>query len=224
MKCLAFDTSAAACGVAALIDDQVVVRQVTPMARGHTEALVPMVRAAVAAAGLTFAEFDLIGVTVGPGAFTGIRIGLATARGLALAADVPVAGVTSLAALAGGTPDRAPGQRVLALIDTKRGDLYAQLFAPDGAAEGEPAVLAPPDLAAWVGDRPTLVVGDAPEEAMSGLLALPRVSRGASRTVDPGILARLAVARWCAGTALPADPLYLRPPEAKLPARRGLRP
>lgn len=225
MKCLAFDTSAGACVAAVLVDEVVAARRAEPMSRGHTEALIPMLQAVVAEAGVAFGALDLVGVTVGPGAFTGIRIGLAAARGLALAADIPVAGVTTLAALAMSAPERSAGDRhVLALIDTKRGDLYVQMFAPDGEEATAAAVAAVGEVAALLGGRPTLVVGDAPDEAVAPLLALPAVARSVTRTVDPGALARLAAGRWRAGTALTPDPLYLRPPEAKLPPRRGLRP
>jgi tRNA threonylcarbamoyladenosine biosynthesis protein TsaB len=222
MKCLAFDCTAGACAAAVLVDGAVVAARTAAMARGHTEALVPMLQSVVAEAAIVFTGLDLIGVTVGPGAFTGIRIGLATARGLALAAGVPVAGVTTLAALAASVPQQ--GRAILALVDTKRGDFYAQLFAADGTDLSQPEVAAAADLASLVGRRAAVIVGDAPDEAIADLLARPGFSRAAPATVDPGALARLAVVRWRAGTALPPDPLYLRPPEAKLPARRGLRP
>lgn len=221
MKCLAFDCAAGACSVAVLVDTEIVAGRAEEMERGHTEALVPMIQAVVREAGLDFAALDLIGVTVGPGAFTGIRIGLATARGLALAAEIPVAGVTTLAALAASvSPDRRAGRRVLAAVDTKRGDLYVQYFRLDGAAEGAPSVARPEDLAAA---GPLLIVGDAPDDSIAPLLAAG-AERATPRTVDPAALARRAVEDWRAGNALPAEPLYLRPPEARLPSRRGLRP
>lgn len=225
MKCLAFDTSAGVCAVAVSIDDAIAAQQVVPMARGHTEALIPLLQDVVGEAGLAFEGLDLIGVTVGPGAFTGIRIGLATARGLALAAAVPVAGVTSLLALAASLPAATRGDRhVLALIDTKRGDVYAQLFAPDMSAVAPPAVAAAGDLAAILGARAAVVVGDASDDLVAPLLTGRDVSRSDVRTIDPGALARLAVEHWTDRRALPPDPIYLRPPEAKLPTRRGLRP
>lgn len=211
--------------MAVAIGDTIVAERVVPMTRGHTEALIPLLQDVVDEAGLAFGGLDLIGVTVGPGAFTGIRIGLATARGLALAAAVPVAGVTSLLALAASLSPGARGDRsILALIDTKRGDVYAQLFAPDLSEIAPPAVADAGDLAALVGDRAAIIVGDVSDDLVAPLLAAPDVSRAAVRTIAPGALARLAAGHWAGDRALPPDPIYLRPPEAKLPLRRGLRP
>src|SRR3954469_5612836 len=102
MNILALDTAGAACSVAVLRGVVVAASRSEPMARGHSEALMPMIRAAMRDAALEFDALDLIAATVGPGAFTGIRIGLAAARGLALAAGKPAVGVTSFEAVAEG--------------------------------------------------------------------------------------------------------------------------
>ncbi|MBF0307713.1 MAG: tRNA (adenosine(37)-N6)-threonylcarbamoyltransferase complex dimerization subunit type 1 TsaB, partial [Alphaproteobacteria bacterium] len=93
MLALGFDTSLQACSVALWRDGAVLARRSECMARGHAEALLPMIVAVMADGGAAWRDLTLIGVTVGPGTFTGIRIGLAAARGLGLAAGLPVAGV-----------------------------------------------------------------------------------------------------------------------------------
>ncbi len=118
---LALDAAAAACSVALWRDGRVLAYRESPMARGHAEALMPLVLEAMAATGLDFADLEKIAVGVGPGSFTGIRIALAAARGIALAADRPVMGIDSFNALAAAIP--APllaGHSLLVVIESKR--------------------------------------------------------------------------------------------------------
>ncbi|MGH7024255.1 MAG: tRNA (adenosine(37)-N6)-threonylcarbamoyltransferase complex dimerization subunit type 1 TsaB, partial [Caulobacteraceae bacterium] len=106
MSLLAIDTCLAACQAAVISDGVALASLSEPMARGHQERLGPMVREAMDQAGLRFSELDRIAVTVGPGSFTGLRVGLAFAKGLALALDIPCTGVGTLAALAAGAAGR----------------------------------------------------------------------------------------------------------------------
>ena len=94
------------------------------MERGQGEALIPMVDALLKQAGLSPADVKRVAVSVGPGSFTGVRVGLAAARGMGLALHVPVVGITTLAAAA----YQVPAETVLAVADTKRGDFFTQLF------------------------------------------------------------------------------------------------
>ncbi len=141
MRLLALDSSAASCSVA-LWDDQkgradtpIVAHRCKSMARGQSEALLPMVAAVMEEAGWIFGELDRLGVTVGPGSFTGVRIGLATARGLALARGLPLVGVTSLEAIAlearagTGNGDITPPHTLLVALSAGRSDLYVQMFS-----------------------------------------------------------------------------------------------
>lgn len=184
------------------------------MARGQAEVLVPMIGAAMKSAAVAFEDLGLIAVTVGPGAFTGIRIGLAAARGFAVASGVPVAGVSTLDVLAASAAKANPGKPILALIDTKRGDLYAGRYEPDRGAIDAPSVMTPQELQATGGDF--VFCGD----------GAAQIGREADVLYpDPVVLARLASDRHAAGAALPPEPLYLRPPLAKLPKDGGrLRP
>src|SRR5215467_10709212 len=99
MKVLAFDCSGASCSAAVLIDDRPAAQRFAPMERGHAETLLPMIETVLREAGLTPAMLDLLAVTVGPGSFTGLRIGLAAGRGLALARALPAIGVPSFDAV-----------------------------------------------------------------------------------------------------------------------------
>jgi tRNA threonylcarbamoyladenosine biosynthesis protein TsaB len=134
---LGFDTSTAASSAAVLADDGSLVENTPPPARllarpAHAAELLPAIDDVMARADVTFADLDAIAVGVGPGTFTGLRIGIATARALAKANGLPLRRVSSLAALAAGMPNGAR----LPLIDAKRGELYAALF--DGDAERWP--------------------------------------------------------------------------------------
>ncbi len=120
MRILGLDAAGAACSAALIEEGRVLARECAAMEHGHAEALVPMLLRVMA--GRPFADLDGIGVTRGPGGFTGIRVALATARGLGLAAARPVLGVTSFAAVARSLSP-PPGLRLLVLIESKRRDL-----------------------------------------------------------------------------------------------------
>ncbi len=225
MLILAFDTTAAAVSVALWRDGAVLAHAQEVMAQGQAEALMPAIVRIMVGAGVTYAVLDRIAVTVGPGSFTGVRVGLAAARGLGLAARKPVIGVMSTEVLAAAVPaaERSdPGARVLAAIDTKRGDLYVQLFDHTLRSAAEVCAIAPDALAAWLGTGPVVVVGDAATTAAAALGPRARLST-APALPDTGVLAQLAAARAPAGGG--PLPVYVRPPDAVIPAHGGrLRP
>jgi tRNA threonylcarbamoyl adenosine modification protein YeaZ len=123
---LAFDTSAAHCAAALLLPDGLIQR-VESMEKGQAERLVPMLEEMLAEAGIRWSDLRALAVGTGPGNFTGVRIAVAAARGLALALGIPAVGVTRLEALAFGLP-----RPVIVVEDAKRGQVYVQLFSPDG--------------------------------------------------------------------------------------------
>lgn len=139
---LAFDTASAHCAACLITDDKVIVR-VDQMAKGQAEHLMPMLEAVLAENGLTWADLDAIGVGTGPGNFTGIRISVSAARGLALGLKIPAVGVTHLEAQVYGLP-----RPVTAKVAAPREHVYVQTFADDlGPAElvsAECAENAPP--------------------------------------------------------------------------------
>ena len=210
MIVLGLDTCLNACSVAVLDGDRVLARASESMARGHQERLAPMAQAVMAQAGLPFARLERIGATVGPGSFTGLRVGVAFAKGLASALGIPAVGVGSLEALAA----EAEGL-VAAAIDARRDQVYLQVL-DSGAALTPPQVLpleaAQARLAELAAGRALTLVGSG-----APLLARPGDAVMTPEGCDARHVARLAVARPPA----PITPLYLRAPDAKLPGGVG---
>lgn len=195
---LAIDTAVAACSVALFDGDRLLASRDETLGRGHAERLLPLVQEAMAEAGVT--RVDEIFVDVGPGSFTGIRVGVAAARAFGLAWGAPVSGYTSTALVAASAGD---GPLMVAL-EAGRGELYCQLFE-DGAAVSEVEALAPADALARAAGRPVAGSG-APS-----LVGVRVVGNSYPRTRD---ILRLAPAQ----RSLPPSPLYVRAPDAKLPA------
>ncbi len=221
MLILALDTTMAACSVALVRDGTVLAADRETMDQGQAEALMPMIEDVMARAQQTYAGLDRIAVTVGPGSFTGVRVGLAAARGLGLAAEKPVVGLltTEVLAAAAAQRDRLDaGTRVLVAIDTKRGDIYAQAFDHLGHETGAPVALAADALAAWLDGGDVLVVGDASATAVAALGARARLST-ADSLPDASVLARLAAER--APSSDGPLPVYVRAPDAVVPAHGG---
>jgi tRNA threonylcarbamoyladenosine biosynthesis protein TsaB len=217
MKVVALDTTARACSVAVSADGRMF-RQTKEMEVGQAEALVPMLQATMADAALRYEELDLIAVTIGPGAFTGVRIGLATARALAVATSRPCLGVTTLEVLAEQVDDDIlHGRPLLTAIDTKRHDLYVQAFACDRLPLMPPRVAAPSELVELIerNAEPVLIVGDGTELAGAALRDAGRAWEAAPgpRYPDVAVLAAIAERRWLAGVRPVGrpSPLYLRP-------------
>jgi len=239
---LAFDTACDGCSAAVWRDGAVLAHRAQVMARGQSEVLVPMIAETMAAAETSFAALDAIGVTVGPGAFTGLRIGLAAARAIGLAAGRPVVGVTTLAAIAAAVSVPAaasdPGAVHLAsfhlavVIDAKREDLYTQIFAARAGAWqplGAPVAMLPDQVAAVLPGGPLLLAGDGAARLHAALpppvatrVTVTEIHRPDARQIA-GLAAAALAAHAADGTPLPpARPLYLRPPDVTLP-RNGSR-
>lgn len=212
MRILAFDCAGAQCAAAILTDGAVTAEKRIVAERGHAQLLIPLLVELVERAGLTFADIDRLAVTTGPGSFTGIRVALAAAHGLALGTGKPIIGITNFEALAAAAAETATASRLLVAIDSRRAELFVQLFGATGAALSEPAMLAPGAVADWAGPEPVRLAGDAAAQ-LAG-----KVTAGGDHgpaEVDPAIVARLAASR-AAGPA-PA-PFYLRAPDA-VPAK-----
>jgi tRNA threonylcarbamoyladenosine biosynthesis protein TsaB len=214
VKILAVDTALGACSAALLDDGRVLAHRFALMSRGHAEALAPMVEDVMNEAGVAYAALDRLGVTVGPGAFTGQRIGLAFMRGLRLALKAPLVGVTTLAAIAAQAKAETGLPRAIAINDARRDEVYIEI-APS----------LPPSVLSF--DRAIEVVeeqSDASRVALAGTAAsraCEALSKGfqLSRVREPDALwvARLALA--AKPEKGPPRPLYLRAPDAKLPAQ-----
>ena len=128
MNILAVDTALGACSAALLEDDRVISRRWAAMERGHAEALAPMVNEVMREANLAFQALDRLAVTVGPGTFTGQRVGLAFMRGLRVALSRPLLGVTSLAAMAEQARTEASASCAAAIHDARRGEVYVEVL------------------------------------------------------------------------------------------------
>ena len=215
MILLAIDTAANLCAASVQDAGGERGRAVLDLGKGHAEHLMGVIEAALNEAGTAYGELDAIAVSVGPGSFTGVRVGVATARGLALAVKIPAVGVTTLEALAAEALLAHPGSAVIAAIDAGRGQVYLQRFAGGGKAVDESAVLATETAAALVRDASegTLLAGSA-ARMLGGTLAV--ASDGA--TADIATYARLAAGRLAANPSTGDDkpkPLYLRDADAK---------
>jgi tRNA threonylcarbamoyladenosine biosynthesis protein TsaB len=184
-------------------------------AAGHAERLFPMIAEVMDGAGIGFAGLDRIAVTVGPGTFTGVRIGVAAARALALATAKPVVAATSLAVMAHRAEEllgEALGtRRLMVAVDARPGALYVQSFGA-GAIEAGPAALATPQEAARsIADASALIVGPAAET----VAALAREAGGDAEARFPDLQPHARSLAVLADRLAPSDaavrPLYLRP-------------
>jgi len=221
---LAIDTATRGCSAALWHDGSIIGSAAEEMERGQAVALMPMVVGVLKEAGKEFADLNAFAVTIGPGAFTGLRIGLAAARGMALAAKRPVFGVTTLEAIAGAIPEQERrGQPILVALDSKRADHYVQLFSDALEPLGEPQTSRPEDLPKLNLPAEFLVVGDASpsvSEALKGHNFTVHIS-AASGLPDAKVIAECAAVRWQHGErpeSVP-QPLYLRAPDVSLPRK-----
>ncbi|MEE8443795.1 MAG: tRNA (adenosine(37)-N6)-threonylcarbamoyltransferase complex dimerization subunit type 1 TsaB [Alphaproteobacteria bacterium] len=223
---LAIDCATDACSAALWLGGAPGPRRFALMRHGHAEALMPMIQEVMNEAGLAFSELDEIAATVGPGAFTGLRIGLAAARGIALATGRPLIGVTTLEAVAAAQATQ--GRPLLVALGSRRADVYVQFFDSTGAANGEPRVILPGDVGGILPPgKAVALAGDAADAVLSALGGhQPAPVRLAGPDLpDAAFVARIAADRATQPEAarVPPKPLYLRPPDAITAADRKAR-
>jgi tRNA threonylcarbamoyladenosine biosynthesis protein TsaB len=217
MKILAVDTALAACS-AAVFDseqDRLLAVRFEPMAVGHAEAIAPMVRETMAAAGLKFSLLDRLAATVGPGTFTGLRIGLAFARGLGLVLDLPVIGISTLQALAANitsNPDRLP---IAVAIDARRGNVYTQLFTSALTPSNEPRLCLLAEAVSSIAEGRYLVIGSAAQSLISSVDQNQTILMRTEAQDLPTAAAVAKLASLQTPGGFPPQPLYLREPDAK---------
>lgn len=220
---LALDASRAACSVAVLRDGTIVAADGAAMARGQAEAMMPMVERVLTQAGMKAGDAGIVAVPVGPGSFTGIRIALSAARGLALATGARILGIDGFRVAREAAGASRP---CVVAIDSGRGDWFARRFAQEPGNDTAPAQLGADDIARlFPSDAFDLVAPDDLIAAVTASQRLPAAAR--HRPLD---IARLAIAaaqiaarieadggRGPDGAALPPRPLYIAPPAITMP-------
>lgn len=213
MKLLAIDCAANLCA-ACIYDTGVgaeLGREVLDLGKGHAEHLMAVIEAALKAASTGYHDLGAIAVSIGPGSFTGLRVGVSTARGLALALKIPAIGVTTLEALAAEGANAFPGRAVLAALDAGREEIHAALYDKTLVETYGPSVTT-------LAEATTMAIG---AEAVLVGTAAPQIAAAAGRAFDTGpaaatadiaTYARLASAK---GPGERPKPLYLRGADAK---------
>jgi len=221
MVVLAVDTSTNVC-TAALMKDRGPAHEISVEVRsGHSGRLLPVIDTLFGLSPFSKEDVGLIAVGVGPGSFTGIRIAIATARGLSLALGCPLVGVNTLDALAwGALPSALP---VMPVIDARKSEVFCRLYAPDGNPLTSPMNLRPANLGEIVSDE-TLFIGNGVElyrEVLSRTLGT-RFQEGPEHLWYPraSVLGRMALLQVSRGEYRPAQPLYVRPSDAALALER----
>lgn len=227
MRILAIDTALGACSACVLDAGaaQPLAIEQTPMDRGHAEALMPMIERVMGAVEGGFASLDRVAVTVGPGSYTGLRVGISAARAIALAAGIPAIGVTTLAASAAPLVGREPGRVIAAALDARHGQVWFQALSSQGKPLVSIRQVNHRDAARAIGAGPVSLVGSA---------ALTVANEAWAIGLDALVLddAKAPDVTWVARLGLIADPesapprpLYLKEPEttpqdkARLPRR-----
>jgi tRNA threonylcarbamoyladenosine biosynthesis protein TsaB len=217
LRLLAIDTALHACSACVLESDadEPMAAETLPMERGHAEALLPLVERVMAQIDGGFRSLDRVAVTVGPGSFTGLRVGISAARAIGLGAPCEVVGVTTLSALMAPLVAAGETRVVAAAIDARNGHVYFQAVAPGGRTVVTPRYVACREAARMLGAGPVIVTGSgAPMVAAEASIAGMKADV-ADVDVAPDIV-------WVARLGLLADPvqalpkpLYLRAPDAK---------
>ena len=216
MLVLALDTALEACSAAVLDTERgVLASENLQMARGHAEALLPLVAGVMGQAATQFSDLDRVAVTTGPGSFTGLRVGISAARGIALAADKPAFGLTTLAAFAAPHIAHDDTISLAVAIDARHQHVYLQVFGPGGRTLVAPRIAGLRDVARIAANGPTRIVGNAAHMIAAAWPAGEPPPKLVEESKAPDItwLARLgAVANGNPGTI---KPLYLRAPDAQ---------
>jgi tRNA threonylcarbamoyladenosine biosynthesis protein TsaB len=219
MRVLAIDTALAACSAAVLDTNlgAIVASESLAMTRGHAEALMPLIARVMDEAEIEFKELDRIAVTTGPGSFTGLRVGISAARGIALAAAKPAIGLTTLAGFAAPHIAADDAMAVVAVIDARHDHVYLQVFGGGGRTLVPPRIAPLREAVRAAMTGPTRIVGTA-----ANLIAAAWPNSGQPpRMVDQrgapeiGWIARLGAAAAAAEAHGPPKPLYLRAPDAQ---------
>ena len=217
MRVLAIDTALAACSAAVLdtAKESLLASESVPMTRGHAEALMPLLARVMKASGLTFSNIDRVAVTTGPGSFTGLRVGLSAARGIALAIEKPIVGVSTLSAyavphIAGNSP-----VRVVAAIDARHEHVYLQVFGPGGRTVAAPRLATLSDAVRAAAESSSRIVGSAALAVAAGMAKTDPVPVLVDERAAPDITWVARMGAVVPEGKSPPKPQYLRAPDAQ---------
>jgi tRNA threonylcarbamoyladenosine biosynthesis protein TsaB len=218
MNILALDTSIGACSAAVLrasSETRALFARQNEMARGHAEALMPMVAEVLAEAGLEARDLDVIAATRGPGSFTGVRIAIAAARGLALVMDAKLFGTDSLTVMARVARMEDVDEPFAVAVDARRGMLYFGLYDAAGDRLDGPRLVAPDDAVGLLPETLRVAVGSGAPLLAEAASAQGRDVETKLATLQPSAAALAEIALEARETCAILRPLYLRPPDAK---------
>lgn len=227
MRILAIDTALGACSACVLDAGEAapVAREQVAMERGHAEALMPMIERVMNAVEGGFSSLDRVAVTIGPGSYTGLRVGISAARAIALAAGIPAIGVTTLAATAAPLVGREQGRVIASALDAKHGQVWFQALSAQGKQLVSIRQVSYRDAARAIGAGPVSLVGSAAMAVANEAWAIGLDAYVIDEAKAPDVtwVARLGLI--ADPEAAPARPLYLKAPEttpqdrARLPRR-----
>jgi tRNA threonylcarbamoyladenosine biosynthesis protein TsaB len=226
MRILAIDTALPAISACVLDEGAESPESIETIAmeRGHAEALLPLIDRVMAGAEGGFASLGRVAVTVGPGSFTGMRVGIAAARAIGLACKIPVVGVSTLAALAAPLILEQKTGLAAVAIDARRGNVFFAAFGPDGRATSAPRIASVREAVRSLGAGPVRLAGSG-----AALLAIEASAAGTQIEIAPenigldiAIVAKLGLLADPALT--PPRPLYLKAPDAKAPEAAQFHP
>ena len=214
MNILAIDTALEACSVGLSLDGRPApIARTEIVERRHAEGLLALVEAVLDEGGVKIADIERYAVTIGPGSYTGIRVGVAAVRGLALVTKAVASGYSTLAVHAETARAEAGAVAVLAALPAKGGEVFAELFGPNGEAIATAAVLAPAEAAALAEKQGAVLAGAGAgavaDTAHSGVLTIIHEQSA------PDIESLLRLASADRAAAAPPRPLYVKPPDAK---------
>jgi tRNA threonylcarbamoyl adenosine modification protein YeaZ len=220
---LALDTALAACS-ACLFDaerDKVLASESVLIGKGHAEALLPMLERVVAKLDAGWPGIGRFGVVVGPGSYTGLRVGIAAARAAALATGRPAVGITTLAALAAPLVAISEGAAIAAAIDARHGNLFLQIFSPEGRAEGDPEALSLDDAVTRIGERSVHLVGSGASALQTALSEAGHAAKSSSVEAAPDIVSVAKLTVSAHPRLAPPDPVYIKGADARTLAEQA---
>ena len=214
MKLLAIDTASRLCA-ACVYDTEAgreLGRAVLDLGKGHAEHLMSVVETALTESGATFSEIGAIAVSIGPGSFTGVRVGVSAARGFALALNIPAIGVTTLEAIAAETRNAFGARTVMSVLDAGRDEINTAIYDGQGVLLEGPSVTSLHEAVGFATAFSATLAGSAASSIAKAAPAGVEIG-STSATADIAVYARLAAARG--GSAEKPKPLYLREADAK---------